>query len=182
MKQAAATEAEISLSSGSSKISDFQTSNLEFSNSYGDSTFTNINTGEKLFLTDMNYEDVNISMSSGKLKITNLKISNVDISNSYGDVILDKVIADKLRSSLSSGNLDISEADLKKIDLDNSYGDVTLELIGSDTDYSLDLNTSYGEIRIGNNKYEDHYDTNYEGPRKINADLSNGDIRIRFLG
>lgn len=179
MKKAAATDAEINLSSGTSKISDFQATSLDFNNSYGNSSFTNINTGEKLLSSEMLYDSIKIIMSSGDVKINNMKSSSIEINNSYGDVTADTITADEFDTDLSSGDLDISEADMKDIDVSDSYGDVNLGLIGPDTDYSLDLTTSYGGIRVGNKKYEDHYDTD-GGSRKVSADLSSGNIKLHF--
>ena len=180
MKNAAATDAEISLSSGTSKISDFQVTKLDFTNSYGNSSFTNINTGDDLITDNMEYQDLNITMSSGDVILKSARTSSIDINNSYGDITCDAIIAEDFDADLSSGDLDLSSANLASIDISNSYGDVILGLLGPEAEYSLDLSTSYGGIRVGNQKYEDHYDTDHSGSRTVSADLSSGNIKVKF--
>lgn len=180
MNNAAAYEADITLSSGSSKISDFEVGELAFTNSYGNAKFSNINTGETTRLTDPSYDRLKISMSSGNVTINNLMMGNIDLNNSYGNVTCKKIVTTEMDMNLSSGNLDISEADLKTLKVSNSYGDVHLSLIGTATDYDMDLDTSYGKIVVDGKTYEEHYDYDEGGSRELTAELSSGDVRINF--
>lgn len=180
MKEAASAEADITLSSGSSKISDFQVGEMDFTNSYGNAKFTNINTGNPLLPADVTNDAVHITMSSGNVNILGLNSSSVDISNSYGDVICEEVVADEFEAGLSSGNFELLQSDINDIDVKNSYGNVTLNLAGPASDYALDLNTSYGKLKVGEKSYEDHLIIENNGTRTILADLSSGDVKISF--
>jgi DUF4097 and DUF4098 domain-containing protein YvlB len=180
MKEAAAAEADITLSSGSSKISDFQVGEMDFTNSYGNAKFTNINTGNPLMTEDVTYDSINITMSSGNVNILGLNSSSVDISNSYGDVTCEEVVADEFEAGLSSGNFELLQSDINDIDVKDSYGDVTLNLAGPASDYALDLNTSYGKIKVGDKSYEEHLIVENDGTRTILADLSSGDVKVSF--
>jgi DUF4097 and DUF4098 domain-containing protein YvlB len=119
-------------------------------------------------------------MSSGEADINGLKTNSIDISNSYGNITCKNIIAEESDFELSSGNLDISDADLQKADINNSYGNVTLSLLGTESDYSLDLSTSYGRIKVGTKSYEESLNVDNGGTRDISARLSSGDIKIRF--
>lgn len=180
IKNGAAAKADITLSSGTSNITDFQVGKLDFTNSYGNANFSNINTGEPLLASDITADSLNISMSSGNVKINGLNIGSLDISNSYGNISCKDITADDFESDLSSGALDVKDADFKDIDISNSYGDVTLQLLGPETDYSYDLDTSYGNIKVGNKDYEDGYKQDNSGEKKVAANLSSGDIDISF--
>lgn len=180
IKNAGAAESDITLSAGKSKISDFQVGELDFTNSYGNAVFTNINTGEPLLPLNENEQSLNITLSSGDVDIEGLKTDTIDVSNSYGDINCTDIIANDFEMDLSSGDLDVSKADLKDIDINNSYGNVTLSLFGPDTDYSLDLSTSYGKVKVGNKDYDQNVIIDNDGSRKVTADLSSGDVRVKF--
>ncbi len=181
IRKAASNNAKIKLSSGNSTIDDFEVGNLKFTNSYGDSDFDNINTGSTMLLKDIAYDKIDISMSSGKAELGGIICSNLQLNNSYGDVICEEIKADKLDAGLSSGNLTVNKSDIKDIDAKNSYGDVNLSLIGPKADYSLNLDTSYGSIQVGNKKYKEHMDVDRAGTRSIYADLSSGNVKISFF-
>ncbi|MDF2941229.1 MAG: hypothetical protein K0S01_87 [Herbinix sp.] len=180
MKDAAAAEADVTLSSGTSKISDFQAGTLDFTNSYGNAKFTNINTGDPLMAETVSYDKFKVGMSSGNVNILGLNSSSVEISDSYGNISCEEVVADEFDTELSSGDLEVSKSDINDIETNNSYGDVTLTLAGPASDYTLDLNTSYGKISVGNKDYEEHLILENGGTRSIAADLSSGNVRVRF--
>lgn len=180
VKDSAAAEADIDLSSGNSKITDFQVGDLNYSNSYGNANFKDINLENNLLPENTTFDKLNISMSSGNIDISELVIKEIDISNSYGNVTCDKLVAEDFDVSLSSGDLRVRNSDILKADIDNSYGDATLRLLGATSDYSLNLKTSYGEIKVNHEKYEESYRVTQPGPGKITASLSSGDIDISF--
>lgn len=180
MKEAAAVDADITLSSGSSKISDFQVSELEFTNSYGNASFNDINTTPLRLPEDTLWEYFNVTMSSGDVKIMGLISNSIDITNSYGDITMDTLTAHDLELNLSSGDCEIVKGNAVTMDIRNSYGDVTLGLLGTSSDYSLDLDTSYGKISVGENHYEDHVNVKGTGSGKIKAELSSGDVTVDF--
>lgn len=182
IEKAAAAEAEITLSCGYSKITDFQVGNLDFKNSYGDADFTNINTGDALLPANVSYDKFDISMSSGDVTMKALNCDCISIDNSYGNITCQEVISGDFDSELSSGDFEVTKSDLKDVNVDNSYGDVELDLIGSAKDYSLELSTSYGNIKVGDKSYEEEFNQDNDGAKKITADLSSGDIDINFKG
>jgi DUF4097 and DUF4098 domain-containing protein YvlB len=180
MKEAAALDAEIILSSGSSKITDFQAKELNFTNSYGNADFTEINTQVLRLPKDTTYDQFKVSMSSGDVDITGLVSNTIDITNSYGDITMDGLTSDELELNLSSGNCDLTNGDLITADISNSYGNVTLAMLGDAEDYALDLDTSYGKIRVDGDRFEEHLTRNEGADRKIMTELSSGDVTVEF--
>lgn len=180
VKNAAALDANVTLSSGTSRISYFQVSKLDFANSYGNAKFSDINTKDQLLPSGTSLERINIDMSSGDINLNGVNINSLTVDNSYGDVDCENLTAEEVEMDLSSGDLDLKNSDIKEMDVSDSYGNVTLRLPGPDTDYSLDLDTSYGDITVGSKDYDEHVVLDNGGSRSITADLSSGDITITF--
>ncbi len=180
MEEASASTADITLSSGMSRISDCNVGELDFTNSYGNAKFTNINTENFSLPGGASNEECNINMSSGGVDINGLYFSSVEIRNSYGDVTCDKIQADTAKFNLSSGDLTVKQGTIQRAEIEDSYGDVALKLPGPEADYALDLNTSYGKLKVGGTSYEEHVKLNENGSKSIDADLSSGDVTLDF--
>ncbi|MGB8452207.1 MAG: DUF4097 family beta strand repeat-containing protein [Anaerocolumna sp.] len=180
MKKSSAAEANISMASGNSDIRDFNVEKLDFSNSYGDAEFTNINTGATVTGSKYSNCGIKVSMASGNCVFDSLTGKTLDISNSYGSIKCKGLFIKEFDSDLSSGNLTVSGSAVDDLDISNSYGDVTLELKGDSKEYMLDLNTSYGSIDIDGKHYDSHLTRENNGHKNISADLSSGDIGLKF--
>ncbi len=180
LKEAGASAAEIILSSGTSRVSDFNVGTLDYINSYGNAKFTNINSGEFSLPKGAVSEECNISMSSGKVDIDGMYSPYIDIHNSYGDVTCDQLQADTAEFNLSSGDLLVQQGNINEAEVENSYGDVTMKLSGPSSDYALDLDTSYGKVKVDGNTYEEHVKLNESGSKSIKANLSSGDVTVDF--
>lgn len=180
VKKASAVNAEIKLSSGTSEIDDFQVGDLKFSNAYGNAKFTDINTNELWLNSDVELDRIRIDMSSGNVTIDNMIINTLDLKNSYGNISCKDITAETFDADLSSGELDVNKAALKDIDVSNSYGDVTLNLLGAMEDYSIDLDTSYGNVEVEGKDYDEHFEYAEGSTGSINANLSSGNIKVTF--
>lgn len=180
MQEAGASDADITLSSGTSKISDFNAGTLDFINSYGNARFTNINSVNFSLPGGSAAEEVKISMSSGSVDIDGMYAQDVDIRNSYGDVTCDRIQADTAEFNLSSGDLLLKHGSIERTEVKNSYGDVTMRLPGPASDYALDLDTSYGKLKVDGDNYEEHVERSGNGSKSIKANLSSGDVIVDF--
>jgi len=181
MANCAIARAIIKLSSGNSTITGFHVGELDYDNSYGDLLLNNVNIGESRLPSEFGFDRIDISMSSGDANIDELYAKELVIGNSYGDVDCKEITADRFYARLSSGNLTVDRSDIRNLDLNNSYGDISLELAGSEKDYSLDLDISYGIIIINGKKYKKQLSVSNNGIRSICAGLSSGDLRVKFL-
>ncbi len=176
VEKAAAVTSEFNLSSGECSIRDFQSDSLDLSNSYGNCHFNNVNQ-EK---TADNLSRIDISMSSGSLDMKGIESNSVVVTNSYGNVEISDMTANDFSASLSSGNITMKGVDISDILISDSYGSASLNLSGAEDDYKFDLNTSYGAIKVGSNSYESNAVIGQNGARKVKADLSSGDITVKF--
>ncbi|MDF2588928.1 MAG: hypothetical protein K0S41_2769 [Anaerocolumna sp.] len=180
INNASATKANIDLSSGNSEIKDFNFGVLEYNNSYGNATLTNINTDYEKVQKDLGSGELEISMSSGNCNIENITCESIDIENSYGNVTCKEMKVNEFDTNLSSGDLYVTKSTIKNADISDSYGNAKLFLSGNDKDYNLDLKTSYGKVEVNNKEYDGHLIRENNGSKSIVADLSSGDIDIRF--
>lgn len=180
IENAAAAKMKINLASGDSSITDFQFGDLEFASSYGDSDFTDINTGTSRLPENVTFNDVRIESSSGDIMLDKLVCSSIKLRDAYGNIQCKEINSDRLDSTLSSGDFTINSSNIMDLSVEDSYGDADLGLTGSESDYSLDLSTSYGSIKVGDKKYEDQLRQDNGGDRQLSANLSSGDITIRF--
>lgn len=180
VEDAAAVNAKFTLSSGNSKVKNFTAGELSYTNSYGEAEFTNINTDGVMLPDNASYQSFHATLSSGSCTISGISFNSMDITDSYGNITCEEVSSEDFEVSLSSGDLKVTKAALKKTDIRNSYGDVTLSLSGSEEDYRLDLSTSYGDIKVGDDSFEGHLQRENNGDRELKADLSSGNIKISF--
>ncbi len=180
VKNASAKNASVNMSSGNGEFKDFNVQDLELDNSYGNITMSDINTGDIPAGIDAAQADMELSLSSGNCSIDSLTGRSMEISNSYGDISCKGVALGEFESDLSSGSLTMSKSTADSIDVDNSYGNATVSLNGSEEDYSLDLSTDYGKIKVDNTEYEKNLVREKTGNKSIKADLSSGDIELEF--
>jgi len=180
MQDVAAVDADIVLSSGSSDISDSQIGKLEFTDSYGNAKFTNINTDLSKLPVDTTFDEFNVDLSSGDVTVNTLNCASIKIHDSYGNITCDKFTAEYGKLELESGDLELGQADIANLEVKNSYGDVELGLIGTSANYGLDLNTSYGKIKVAEKNYEGSLVVENGGTKNVIAKLSSGDINVDF--
>ncbi len=177
---AAAASAKLDLSSGDCTLNDFQAGTFDYVNSYGQSDFTNINTGTSILPSDTVFETFQVNVSSGDITIDGLLSDSVTLNNSYGNITCSKVNADQFTAKLSSGDIRISKSEINSLDLTDSYGDADISLPGTKADYKLNLKTSYGNIKVGTESYDKSVSINSTGKRSLSASLSSGNITVSF--
>jgi DUF4097 and DUF4098 domain-containing protein YvlB len=54
------------------------------------------------------------------------------------------------------------------------------EASGPASDYALDLDTSYGKVKVDGDNYDEHLKRNEDGSKSIKANLSSGDVTVDF--
>jgi DUF4097 and DUF4098 domain-containing protein YvlB len=74
----------------------------------------------------------------------------------------------------------VQQGNINEAEVENSYGDVTLKLPGPASDYALDLDTSYGKVKVDGDNYDEHLKRNEDGSKSIKANLSSGDVTVDF--
>ncbi len=200
------SDAAFSLKSGKLKLTDFSDGNLSINNDYGTSTLKHISaknisaTNESGDISAENITADNLSMlqkygdicfqnitvakaasitsESGAIKLTNFTAGSVQLKSDYGSVTGASIAADTSSFALESGDLELEQFAADNISVESDYGDVKLDLAESVYQYSMDLYTDYGQIRINKEKLGETYKTleSKEKDRTIKVKCESGNI------
>ena len=152
------------------KNGDFTANNLNatsfvLSSNYGDVTFSN-----------SNIDTCDTIMENGELTIHGLLSNTFNLSSDYGNMFANNFTVTNLRATLDSGNYEMTGSIKNSGNFISKYGDITLNLENSETEFSTDISTDYGEIDV-NGKPNG---TLTDSTKIIKAYAKNGDISIQF--
>ena len=125
-------------------------------------------------------EDLKLNSSSGHIDLANAEYEKLNVEVSSGDISFKDCGMDELECSSSSGEMTFDDIDADKIDLKSSSGDIVLNIIGREDDYSYEIDTSSGDIKIGNRKLDGDYMTDDDKAKSIKAETSSGNVTISF--
>lgn len=143
-----------------------------------------VNSFGNISIDKIKADTADITLSSGNLYTENMDAKTLTVQNSFGEVTFDTLINSSGEISLSSGNFEAGNAVLGFIDIDNSFGDVDIRLKDSPDQYSLNLGTDFGDVRLkdGSKKGRENVGSSYVADRnddnEINVYCSSGDITI----
>lgn len=128
---------EARLGSGNMTAGTINTQSLTVENNFG-----NITCDEATAKT------ATFSLNSGRLKVGVLKADTMHVDNDFGDVIFDELVNSSGEVNLGSGSFEAGNAVLKIINIDNSFGDVDIRLKDGPDNYSFDLKTDFGDVKV----------------------------------
>lgn len=115
---------------------------------------------------------LSVSVTTGEIELENIVCGDMDIGTTTGSAKISSVRAKKANIHASTGSISLFDLDAEDITLKTTTGSITGTLVGSITDYTVESHVSTGKNNLpeafGN------------GPRKLNARASTGDIRIGF--
>ena len=88
---------------------------------------------------------------------------------------------DSASLDLSAGNTYLDKTAVENCSIDCAAGDVYLKLPGTEDDYALELDASFGELSVNGKKRGTTYETSPAHSRySVRADLSAGDLEADF--
>lgn len=125
-------------------------------------------------------EDLKLTSSSGHIDLANAEYEKLNVEVSSGDISFKDCGIDELECSSSSGEMTFDDLDADNIDVKASSGDIVLNIIGKEDDYSYDIDTSSGNIKIGSRKLDGDYQTEDDKSKSIKAETSSGNVTISF--
>ena len=168
---------DIEAQSGSAKLTNVETDKLKLYDEYG-----------SIHFTDVTAKEAEVKAESGSVKMENVTTDDMYLKDEYGSITLDNVKSDKARLELSSGSLKTLGFESSDIDVKSEYGSVDLELKGQKEEFSYDLETEYGSIKIDgenpNKKNDDDDDkkkyVKQGGDKNIKVRAESGSIKIDF--
>lgn len=153
---------------------------IELSDDYAFNT-TNIDIGAgKLTIEHLLTHDLNLDLGAGYTKISNLQASNkAKISTGAGAIIINSSRLNNLDLDTGVGKTEITSYIKGKSKIDIGVGDTIINLLGSNNDYTLKIDTSIGTVKVNNKEIKN--DTIYgEGPNYIDIDGGIGKLKVNL--
>lgn len=149
--------------------SGFTAENLTVQNSFGEADLSGIDA-----------DSIEIAMGNGTLEAKELLAETLNITQEFGDIVLeDSKITGTAVLSNGNGSSDIKKTDTDDLKITSEFGDVNIELTGSVLQYTLNLNTEFGEVKINGEDMGESYKSLEEKEKSLNVDSGNGDIVIQ---
>lgn len=200
---------EITLNDGKFKINTLEAKKLTLRNSYGDIEAAEISGGSgEITLNDgdfeadaVNLETLELENAYGAVKIGTLggtegvitlkdgsftadaiSMKKVELSDDSGDIRIGEYSGQDGRIELRDGTLEVKNAEFEDLQIRNSYGDVRLS-VPQWEDYTMDLETKYGEIILPHNKTisddeDNSYDQQGDIGKQLEVSCNDGNIEI----
>lgn len=135
---------------------------IAINSSYGD---VNMSGGEfSELVCDLDYGDIEFErISSGR----------VQVSNNCGDIEMDEISCENIKASCNFGDIEAERLKAENILLDNDCGDIECTIVGSEADYTVNAETSFGYSNIHNR---------IGGEKTLDIRTDFGDIEVMFIG
>lgn len=166
----------------------YDLNNVIIENNCGDININNININKLYIKSDL-----------GDTKVENGEIKELELYVSCGDARLDNILSEKIiiKNSLgrikgegiecadtnlknSCGDIKISGELTGNIELNNDLGDSEIEIIGTQSDYNMDLETSLGDVEVSNQDKGSNFNNQIKALHSIKIRNSCGDIDVNF--
>ena len=95
-----------------------------------------------------------------------------------GNIEVNKCSSEKISIEANMGDVEISKCDATDLDITNSMGNVDITLEEDVKDYSVEVSSSLGDVRIGKEKVDSSYkQTGDKGTIKVECNMGNVDIK-----
>jgi hypothetical protein len=196
LEDASSEQIIVYLSSGDIDAKNLMCDSFNIDSSYGDITVNNLNA-----------RDVLLDSSTGDIYLTNVGAPDgIKLNSAYGEVTLEAINAGKSTFDLSSGDFTADDIAITNgIRVDNSYGDISItgdirgesrvdsssgdidiKLYGAEDEYYVTVDTSAGDVTLGDRTFEGVASGYFEGggassaPNKFVIDSSYGDVEVDF--
>lgn len=164
-----AGELSIDNSCGSIELSGIKTGSLEIGASLG-----------SIELTAVFSDKTAISNSSGQVRMTDSTLGRTEVDCTLGDITGNKISTSGLDVDSSSGSVKINGTLAGETEVDCTLGDVDITTTLAREDYSFDLETSLGDVIVGDEKHGREWETEGAKLNQISVSNSSGSIRVDF--
>lgn len=125
--------------------------------------------------------------SKGVITITipiGTSFDEVDLSLGAGQAHISGLCAENVNIEVGAGQAEIVGLDTRNLDAETGTGQITAELVGSETDYSYDVECGIGEIVIGEKSFgglgKEQKITNPGSERFMDVECGIGQVTIKF--
>ena len=124
-------------------------------------------------------ESANVEVSMGEIVIEDVRLSRLDMTNSLGDIEAEDVYADIITAENNCGDTEINDFYVTdSLTVTSDFGDVELSPKEGAENYSLDLETDLGRVRVRGRNYGSTAIVD-NGGSELRVRNSSGDIDVR---
>ena len=176
----------IKSASGDITLKNAEIENYEITNEYGD-----------LVLENSKGKKGNIVLESTECKMESLEMKELQITNEYGKIEFAKSDITFCKVENESGEINMNDCKGEEVDLKADYGDVRVKesslnhvkvicesgdteinLLGTISEYDLNLATESGVIEVNEEKSEGNYKRITNGEKSVSVQNEYGDIKL----
>jgi DUF4097 and DUF4098 domain-containing protein YvlB len=175
LKNLRAHDINIAMSSGNVTLASVSADFIDVKNSYGFVSISGLTAGR-----------AEADLSSGDFTISDSETGFLRVKDDYGAVKANNLTARGTRIDVSSGNVTLSGALSGENTIEDSYGKVTFNTTVGEQEYSYDLVSSYGGVRLNGQTRSGKTDSRLSSfknsaPNTLNIRASSGSIDV-YLG
>lgn len=130
---------------------------------------------------------VGIHNSNGTLEVIiprDMKFDEVDLEVGAGEADVNGLIASKMDIEVGAGEAKITNLDVQNLNSETGTGELYVELVGSEADYSYDVECGIGEIKINGNSLggfgSKQNITNPGASRFLSLECGIGKVQVAF--
>lgn len=117
--------------------------------------------------------------SSGSFNAGSMNVYDMTVKTTSGSIRVADTITGNIQATSSSGSVKIDVDEVESVKCEATSGHITLNLPGEEGDYSFDIHTNSGSIRVGGNKTEKKYETERSG-KHVEVRNSSGGVTVEF--
>ncbi|MBQ6734782.1 MAG: DUF4097 family beta strand repeat protein [Lachnospiraceae bacterium] len=126
-------------------------------------------------------EQLVLDSSAGNLRLEDVTGNETKLRSSAGNVKCAASSLGELQAQSSAGNVKLEDTSATAYRLKSSVGNIKLVLPGGESEYSYDLKSTHGDVRVGDEKHGKSYRTeDAEGKIPVEAVSSIGSVRVEF--
>lgn len=139
-----------------------------------------VSTGEIEILNFSNLKKMYLESSTGDINVKDCTLSeSLEIEVSTGDIEISNIVVPRLTARSSTGEIQIKMLECSFLQVNTSTGSVKVSILGNALDYSLDLETSTGNIEYQNQRVSKTYRVQ-TGNKTVKLKTSTGDIELNI--
>ncbi len=168
-----ASSVTLKMNTGNVNIRDIDSGIIETAIDYGD-----------LQLSSAETDSLSVEINTGSLEITDMTANTFAADIEYGETNAERItISGDADITIGTGSLHMKDASLQTLTADNEYGNVSLEFSSPATDYSYDLFTEYGTIKVEGQDMGEKYKplSSSDIGKHITVSCESGNIDIKGL-
>lgn len=164
-----ASDVSLSAESGDVKVSQMQANRLVLNQQFGDVVLAEAQIAE----------ETEVQSESGDIKLTDIKAKTLDLTCKFGAITGKGVEAESGTVEVEGGDCQMDAANIKDLDISSQFGKVKLGIPGPLTDYTYELKTEYGTIKMNDKNMGETYQSIEDAQKKLKVICESGDIVIK---